>query len=596
MVHVIDSRLHHAVLDAFEATFGKRPSDTQIQIQTTRAEFEGDRTVVVFPLAGMAGAPPHVAAEKLGEALLARCDWIVAYGVVKGFLNLTLSAEIWSSSLKEALTESWGHAPQGSKSQIMVEYSSPNTNKPLHLGHLRNNFLGHSVSNILEAAGHDVVKVQIINDRGIHICKSMVAWQRMGQGETPQSTGEKGDKLVGRYYVAFDKAFKAEVAGGVAQGLDPKEAEAASPIMQEARAMLQRWEDGDSQVVELWKTMNGWVYDGFNATYTDMGVSFDKLYYESDTYLLGKKHVEAGLAQGLFFKKDDGSIWVDLAEDGLDEKLLLRGDGTAVYMTQDIGTAILRFEDFPNLDRQVYTVGNEQEYHFKVLFLILKKLGFAQADLNHHLSYGMVELPEGKMKSREGTVVDADDLLLEMRSTAREISDELGKVDDFSEEDKATLARQVGHGALKYFLLKVAPAKSMMFDPKSSIDFFGNTAPFIQFNVVRCKSILRSASVDVSKLSWIPDTPLDAAERTLAAGVLSFPSVVQEAAATYDPSLIANHCYDLIKAFSSFYQDHPIAKEQVDNRRQLRLALCAAVSTTVSNGMHMLGIDMPERM
>ena len=348
MVHVIDSRLHHAVLDAFEATFGKRPSDAQIQIQTTRAEFEGDRTVVVFPLAGMAGAPPHVAAEKIGEALLARCDWIVAYGVVKGFLNLTLSAEIWSSSLKEALTESWGHAPQGSKSQIMVEYSSPNTNKPLHLGHLRNNFLGHSVSNILEAAGHDVVKVQIINDRGIHICKSMVAWQRMGQGETPQSTGEKGDKLVGRYYVAFDKAFKAEVAGGVAQGLDPKEAEAASPIMQEARAMLQRWEDGDSEVVELWKTMNGWVYDGFNATYTDMGVSFDKLYYESDTYLLGKKHVEAGLAQGLFFKKDDGSIWVDLAEDGLDEKLLLRGDGTAVYMTQDIGTAILRFEDFPN--------------------------------------------------------------------------------------------------------------------------------------------------------------------------------------------------------------------------------------------------------
>ena len=596
MVHVIDSRLHHAVLDAFEATFGKRPSDAQIQLQTTRAEFEGDRTVVVFPLAGMAGAPPHVAAEKLGEALLARCDWIVAYGVVKGFLNLTMSAEIWSSSLKEALTESWGQAPQGSKSQIMVEYSSPNTNKPLHLGHLRNNFLGHSVSNILEAAGHDVVKVQIINDRGIHICKSMVAWQRMGQGETPQSTGEKGDKLVGRYYVAFDKAFKAEVADGVAQGLDPKEAEAASPIMQEARAMLQRWEEGDSEVVELWKTMNGWVYDGFNATYTDMGVSFDKLYYESDTYLLGKEHVEAGLAQGLFFKKDDGSIWVDLAEDGLDEKLLLRGDGTAVYMTQDIGTAILRFEDFPNLDRQVYTVGNEQEYHFKVLFLILKKLGFAQADLNHHLSYGMVELPEGKMKSREGTVVDADDLLLEMRSTARDISDELGKVDDFSEEDKAALARQVGHGALKYFLLKVAPAKSMMFDPKSSIDFFGNTAPFIQFNVVRCKSILRSASVDVSNLSWAQDTPLDAAERTLAAGVLSFPSVVQEAAATYDPSLIANHCYDLIKAFSSFYQDHPIAKEQDENRRQLRLALCAAVSTTVSNGMHMLGIDMPERM
>ena len=594
MIHLLDSRLHNAVLDTFEATFGKRPADKQIQIQTTRAEFEGDRTLVVFPLAGMTGEPPHIVAEKLGEALTAGHPWIVAYGVVKGFLNLTLSDKSWSDTLKDALTDSWGFAPKGSKSQVMVEYSSPNTNKPLHLGHLRNNFLGFSVSRILEAAGHEVVKVQIINDRGIHICKSMVAWQKMGNGETPATTGEKGDKLVGRYYVAFDKAFKAEVAEGVTRGLEPKDAEAASPIMQEARAMLQRWEDGDAEVVELWKTMNGWVYEGFNATYEDMGVTFDKLYHESDTYLLGKKHVEDGLAKGLFFQKEDGSIWVDLTEDGLDEKLLLRGDGTAVYMTQDIGTAILRFEDFPALDRQVYTVGNEQEYHFKVLFLILKKLGFAQADQNHHLSYGMVELPEGKMKSREGTVVDADDLLLEMRSTARDISDELGKVDDFSEEDKANLARKVGHGALKYFLLKVAPAKSMMFDPKSSIDFFGNTAPFIQFNVVRCKSILRS--VAVKDLAWSPDTPMDAAERTLAAGVLSFPSVVQEAAATYDPSLIANHCYDLIKAFSSFYQDHPIAKEQGDNVRQLRLALCAAVSTTVSNGMSLLGIDMPERM
>jgi arginyl-tRNA synthetase len=597
MIHVLDSRLHDAVLDTFEATFGKRPSDAQIQIQTTRAEFEGDRTVVVFPLAGMAGAPPHVAAEKLGEALVASQDWISAYSVVKGFLNLTLTDASWSETLREAVASpSWGFATPGSQPQVMVEYSSPNTNKPLHLGHLRNNFLGYSVSRILEAAGHDVVKVQIINDRGIHICKSMVAWQKMGNGETPATTGEKGDKLVGRYYVAFDKAFKAEVAEGVARGLDPKEAEAASPIMQEARAMLQRWEDGDTEVVELWKTMNGWVYEGFNATYDDMGVTFDKLYYESDTYLLGKKHVEDGLAKGIFFQKEDGSIWVDLTDDGLDEKLLLRGDGTAVYMTQDIGTAILRFDDYAGLDRQVYTVGNEQEYHFKVLFLILKKLGFAQADKNHHLSYGMVELPEGKMKSREGTVVDADDLLLEMRTTARAISDELGKVDDFAEDEKALLARQVGHGALKYFLLKVAPAKSMMFDPKSSIDFFGNTAPFIQFNVVRCKSILRSAEVDASTLTWSDDTALDDAERTLAAGVLAFPSVVQEAAATYDPSVVANHCYDLIKAFSSFYQDHPIAKEENADVRNLRLALCAAVSTTVSNGMSLLGIDMPERM
>jgi len=524
-------------------------------------------------------------------------DWISAYSVVKGFLNLTLTDASWSETLREAVTSpSWGFATPGSQPQVMVEYSSPNTNKPLHLGHLRNNFLGYSVSRILEAAGHDVVKVQIINDRGIHICKSMVAWQKMGNGETPATTGEKGDKLVGRYYVAFDKAFKAEVADGVARGLAPKEAEAASSIMQEARAMLQRWEDGDTEVVELWKTMNGWVYDGFNATYDDMGVTFDKLYYESDTYLLGKKHVEDGLAKGIFFQKEDGSIWVDLTDDGLDEKLLLRGDGTAVYMTQDIGTAILRFDDYAGLDRQVYTVGNEQEYHFKVLFLILKKLGFAQADKNHHLSYGMVELPEGKMKSREGTVVDADDLLLEMRTTARAISDELGKVDDFAEDEKALLARQVGHGALKYFLLKVAPAKSMMFDPKSSIDFFGNTAPFIQFNVVRCKSILRSAEVDASTLTWSNDTQLDDAERTLAAGVLAFPSIVQEAAETYDPSVVANHCYDLIKAFSSFYQDHPIAKEENADVRNLRLALCAAVSTTVSNGMTLLGIDMPERM
>jgi arginyl-tRNA synthetase len=597
MIHVLDSRLHLAVLDTFEATFGKRPADAQIQIQTTRAEFEGDRTVVVFPLAGLAGAPPHVAAEKLGEALVASQDWISGHNVVKGFLNLTLTDASWSEALRDAVgTPSWGCAPASSRPQVMVEYSSPNSNKPLHLGHLRNNFLGYSVSKILEAAGHDVAKVQIINDRGIHICKSMVAWQNMGDGETPSSTGEKGDKLVGRYYVAFDKAFKAEVAEGVSRGLDPKEAEAASPIMQAARTMLQRWEEGDPEVVGLWKTMNGWVYDGFNATYHDMGVTFDKLYYESDTYLLGKKHVEQGLEQGVFFQKEDGSIWVDLTDDGLDEKLLLRGDGTAVYMTQDIGTAILRFEDHPGLDRQVYTVGNEQEYHFKVLFLILKKLGFAQADRNHHLSYGMVELPEGKMKSREGTVVDADDLLLEMRSTARAISDELGKVDDFSEEEKALLARQVGHGALKYFLLKVSPAKSMMFDPKSSIDFFGNTAPFIQFNVVRCKSILRSADVDPASLTWSENTPMDAAERTLAAGVLAFPNVVQEAAEAYDPSVVANHCYDLIKAFSSFYQDHPIAKEENSDKRNMRLALCAAVSTTVSNGMGLLGIDMPERM
>ena len=597
MIHLIDSRLHHAVLDAFEATFGKRPKDQQIQIQTTRAEFEGDRTLVVFPLAGMAGAPPHVAAEQLGQVLQERCDWIDGFGVVKGFLNLSLTDACWNEALADALrTPNWGAATPGSRPKVMVEYSSPNTNKPLHLGHLRNIFLGHSVSRILEAAGHDVVKVQIINDRGIHICKSMVAWKAFGQGETPTSTGEKGDKLVGRYYVAFDKALKADIAEGMARGLDAKEAEAASPIMQEAREMLKKWENGDEEVVALWKTMNGWVYDGFEQTYKAMGVDFDKLYYESDTYLLGKTQVEEGLKRGVFFQKEDGSIWVDLTEDGLDEKLLLRADGTAVYMTQDIGTAILRFADFDNLDRQVYTVGNEQEYHFKVLFLVLKRLGFAQAESNHHLSYGMVELPEGKMKSREGTVVDADDLMKVMRDTARAISNDLGKVKDFSEEEKDDLAQMVGHGALKYFLLKVAPAKSMMFDPKSSIDFFGNTAPFIQFNVVRCKSILRTTGTQADALSWSEMTALDASERQLATGILSFPAVVQEAAEHYDPSLVANHCYDLIKSFSSFYQDHPIAKETNEDLRSMRLALSVLVSRTVSNGMAMLGIEMPERM
>jgi len=593
----IDQRLHRAVIDGFEATFGKRPTDRQIQIQSTRPEFDGERTVVVFPLAGMAGLPPHEVAERLGNALLASCDWLAGFSVVKGFLNLTLTDACWNQHLASALdVPTWGHGERHSLPQVMVEYSSPNTNKPLHLGHLRNNFLGHSVSNILQAAGHDVIKVQIINDRGIHICKSMVAWRKFGQGETPESTGEKGDKLVGRFYVEFDKAFKAEVADLVAKGADPKDAEAQSPLLQEARAMLQQWEQGDPEVVALWKTMNGWVYDGFDQTYAAMGVTFDKLYYESDTYLLGKRHVEQGLADGVFFQKDDGSIWVDLTADGLDEKLLLRGDGTAVYMTQDIGTAILRFEDFPGLDRQIYTVGNEQEYHFKVLFLILKKLGFDQADKNHHLSYGMVELPEGKMKSREGTVVDADDLLQEMRTTARAISDELGKVDDFTEEEKATLARHVGHGALKYFLLKVSPGKSMMFDPKSSIDFFGNTAPFIQFNVVRCKSLLRNTHTNPGTISWASSVPLDKAERMLAWGILSFPDVVQEAATTYDPSLVANHCYELIKGFSSFYQDHPIAKEADEGIRAMRLALCALVDATVTNGMAMLGIDMPERM
>ena len=470
----------------------------------------------------------------------------------------------------------------------MVEYSSPNTNKPLHLGHLRNNFLGYSVAEILKAAGHNVVKVQIINDRGIHICKSMVAWLKFGQGETPDSSGLKGDKLVGKYYVAFDKVYKEEV---LEHGKDK------APILLEAREMLHKWEIGDSEVRELWSKMNSWVYDGFDSTYREMGVDFDKLYYESDTYLIGKEQVEKGLKSGVFNQREDESVWVDLADKGLDEKLLLRNDGTAVYMTQDIGTAILRFKDYPVLDRQVYTVGNEQEYHFKVLFEILRKLGFEQGERCHHLSYGMVELPEGKMKSREGTVVDADDLLSEMLETAEAVAIEAGKLDKIPEADRPELFKQVGYGALKYFLLRVDPKKSIMFDPKGSIDFIGNTGPYLQFNYVRSRSVLRNAGIeDASNLSVKSNVIFDKTEKSLLMMALSLPDVIEEAARLYDPSLIANLCYDITKSYSSWYQDHPILKEENNELRDARLAICALCSSTVKTGMSLLGVSMPERM
>ena len=586
----IDDILTSAVQTGCYELFSSAPDISQISVQRTRPEFEGERTVVVFPFTRLSRKSPEETGTLLGEYIVANCEDVTSFQVVKGFLNLSISDSYWSSELQEAVTcgAGFGLQPEGSKPQVMVEYSSPNTNKPLHLGHLRNNFLGFSVAEILKAAGHSVVKVQIINDRGIHICKSMVAWLKFGNGETPESSGLKGDKLVGKYYVAFDKAYKAEIA---------EHGEDDAPILLEAREMLHKWEAGDSEVRALWSKMNGWVYDGFDATYTEMGVDFNKLYYESDTYLIGKEQVEKGLASGTFNRREDGSVWVDLTDRGLDEKLLLRKDGTAVYMTQDIGTAILRFEDFPALDRQVYTVGNEQEYHFKVLFEILSKLGVEQGERCHHLSYGMVELPEGKMKSREGTVVDADDLLQEMRETAEAVAVEAGKLDNIHEADRPELFKQVGYGALKYFLLRVDPKKSIMFDPKGSIDFIGNTGPYLQFNYVRSRSVLRNASIeDSTSLKINPSVTLDDTEKALLMTALSLPDVVEEAAKLYDPSLVANLCYDITKSYSSWYQDHPILKEENEEIREARLAICALCSSAVKTGMSLLGVSMPERM
>ena len=586
----IDNILENAVSEGCSALFNATPDAKQVSVQLTRPEFEGERTVVVFPFTRFSKKSPEDTGTALGEYLVENCKDVTAFQVVKGFLNLSISDEYWASELGSAVTlgSGFGLQPEGSKPQVMVEYSSPNTNKPLHLGHLRNNFLGYSVAEILKAAGHNVVKVQIINDRGIHICKSMVAWLKFGEGETPESSGLKGDKLVGKYYVAFDKAYKAEVA---------EHGEDNTPILLEAREMLHKWENGDSEVRELWSKMNGWVYDGFDATYREMGVDFDKLYYESDTYLIGKDQVSKGLKSGAFNQRQDGSVWVDLTDRGLDEKLLLRKDGTAVYMTQDIGTAILRFEDYPALDRQVYTVGNEQEYHFKVLFEILGKLGFEQGERCHHLSYGMVELPEGKMKSREGTVVDADDLLTEMRETAEAVAIEAGKLDNIPEAERPGLFKQVGYGALKYFLLKVDPKKSMMFDPKGSIDFIGNTGPYLQFNYVRSRSVLRNSGIEnTSNLSVSSTVIFDKTEKSLLMTALSLPDVIEEAARLYDPSLIANLCYDITKSYSSWYQDHPILKEESTELREARLAICALCSSAVKTGMSLLGVSMPERM
>ncbi|WP_306643818.1 arginine--tRNA ligase [Sanyastnella coralliicola] len=593
----LDSILSAAVVDAAKDLFGAEPEAQHIQLQKTRKDFEGDVTLVVFPLVRLAKTSPEKAGTMIGEWLVANTPEVEGFNVVKGFLNLVVSEAYWKGFLKDAFAqEHFGYAPKGSRGQVMVEYSSPNTNKPLHLGHLRNNFLGYSVAKILEANGHDVVKVQIINDRGIHICKSMVAWEKFGEGETPESSGLKGDKLVGKYYVMFDQHYKQEIKDLIEQGKSEEEAKAEAPILLEAQEMLRKWEQKDPEVTALWEKMNSWVYSGFDVTYHEMGVSFDKLYYESNTYLTGKDEVMRGVEEGFFYKRDDGSVWVDLTDDGLDEKLVLRKDGTAVYMTQDIGTAILRFNEFPELKYQIYTVGNEQEYHFKVLFLILGKLGFENAKDNFHLSYGMVELPEGKMKSREGTVVDADDLLAEMAATAQEIAEEQGKLDGISEEERAGLYKKIGYGALKYYLLKVDPKKKMMFDPKESIDFFGNTGPFIQFNYVRTLALLRKAAEAGISASIADDVEIASAERALIRKIYEFPGVLEDAAKSYDPSQIANYVYDLVKEYSSFYQTSPILKEENDDLRSLRLAISQQTGEVIRDGMNLLGVDMPERM
>ena len=593
----LDSLLQEMAIGAFASCFGDTLDAESFQVQKTRAEFPGDRTIVCFPLARFSKVAPDATAEALGQALVNAEGPVTGHNVVKGFLNLILDPSYWADwLLGEAGQADYGTRLEGGAPHVMVEYSSPNTNKPLHLGHLRNNFLGHSVSRILKNRGHKVTKVQIINDRGIHICKSMVAWQRFGDGETPESSGVKGDKLVGRYYVAFDKAYKKEVEALVDSGMEREKAEREAPILLEAQDTLRRWEKDDKDTVTLWRMMNGWVYDGFEHTYRTMGVEFDRLYYESDTYLVGRDRVLEGVDRGVFAKREDGSVWVDLTGDGLDEKLLLRKDGTAVYMTQDIGTAILRFQDCPDLDRQVYTVGNEQEYHFKVLFLVLAKLGFDQAKRCHHLSYGMVELPEGRMKSREGTVVDADDLMEEMFGIARDIAQEAGKLEGLDEGEQQQVFQRVGLSALKYFLLKVDPKKNMMFDPKASIDFYGNTGPFILFNYVRGRSVLRKMEAEGIELPAAGLAVPGADEMDLIGLLHDLPDVLDEAAGSYNPSLVANWCYDLTKTYSSYYQDHPILTADTEEDRSLRLLLTERFTRCLKLGMYLLGIALPERM
>jgi len=591
------SLIEKTVLEGVEKIFDKPLSS--VEFVPTRKDFEGDITVVVFSLLKVIKGNPEVIGNQIGTYLQEELEVVKSFNVVKGFLNISLTDRFFLSAFSDALLDtSYGTVKEKDPQAVMVEYSSPNTNKPLHLGHIRNNLLGYSVAKILEASGKKVYKTQIINDRGIHICKSMLAWQKFGHGETPESSGLKGDALVGKYYVAFDKAYKEEVAALVASGMEQASAEKETSLLKAAQEMLIRWESGDDEVVALWKKMNAWVYKGFEETYKRLGVSFDSYYYESDTYLLGKDVVAKGLEQGVFFKKEDGSVWIDLTEEGLDEKIVLRSDGTAVYMTQDIGTAIQRVADYSDVNGMVYTVGNEQDYHFKVLFLILKKLGFSWAQQLFHLSYGMVDLPSGKMKSREGTVVDADDLITEMAATAESISEDLGKLSGYTEEQKASLYHTIGMGALKYYILKVDPKKRILFDPKESVDFQGNTGPFMQYTYARIQSILRKADFDTSVLPTFEgqESFLHEKEVALLKQLFLFPETIQLAAQNYSPALVANYTYDLVKAFNSFYQNVSILGESNEELKVFRVALSRKVAQVIQDALGLLGIEVPERM
>lgn len=595
----IEDKLVTSVISGLKALYGQDVPAAQVQLQKTKKEFEGHLTLVVFPFLKMSKKGPEQTAQEIGEYLKANEPAVAAFNVIKGFLNLTVASATWIELLNEIHADAqYGIVSADENAPlVMIEYSSPNTNKPLHLGHVRNNLLGNALANIVMANGNKVVRTNIVNDRGIHICKSMLAWQKYGKGETPESSGKKGDHLVGDYYVAFDKHYKAEVAELMEKGMSKEEAEAASPLMNEAREMLVKWEAGDPEVRALWQMMNNWVYAGFDETYRKMGVGFDKIYYESNTYLEGKEKVMEGLEKGFFFKKEDGSVWADLTAEGLDHKLLLRGDGTSVYMTQDIGTAKLRFADYP-IDKMIYVVGNEQNYHFQVLSILLDKLGFEWGKSLVHFSYGMVELPEGKMKSREGTVVDADDLMAEMIATAKETSQELGKLDGLTQEEADDIARIVGLGALKYFILKVDARKNMTFNPKESIDFNGNTGPFIQYTYARIRSVLRKAAeVGIVIPEVLPaNIELSEKEEGLIQMVADFAAVVRQAGEDYSPSGIANYVYDLVKEYNQFYHDFSILREENEDVKLFRIALSANIAKVVRLGMGLLGIEVPDRM
>lgn len=593
----IDSIIQEAVAKAVNELYGLNVEASSVCLQSTRKGIEGNLAVVVFPWVKAAKKSPEAVGNEIGEWLVKNEPSVVRFNTVKGFLNLVIRPTFWNSVLANiAATENYGKVAATENSPlVMVEYSSPNTNKPLHLGHVRNNLLGYSLAEILKACGNKVVKTNIVNDRGIHICKSMLAWKKWGNGATPESTGKKGDHLIGDFYVLFDKHYKAELKDLMAKGMTEEEAEKASPLMQEAREMLRKWEQKDPEIRQLWEMMNSWVYAGFDETYKRMGVDFDKIYYESNTYLEGKEKVLEGLEKGIMYRKEDGSVWADLTDAGLDHKLLLRSDGTSVYMTQDIGTAKLRYQDYP-IDKMIYVVGNEQNYHFQVLSLLLDRLGFKWGKDLVHFSYGMVELPEGKMKSREGTVVDADDLIDDMVNTAREVSKELGKLDGVSEEEAEKISETVGLGALKYFLLKVDPRKNMTFNPKESIDFNGNTGPFIQYTYARIKSVLRKAEENGIKFADYSNVEPNEKEISLIQTLSTFPSTVAEAGRSYSPALIANYTYELVKQYNQFYHDYSILREEDVAVRSLRLTLCKVTAEVIKTAMSLLGINVPERM